>query len=182
MARHGQIQKKILLLLLAGLTLGMTRSAKGHFRIVKGAIKEWRDLNKRSLEAAIKALYESKLIAQRNNKDATTTFILSKNGKKEALTYNIDTMTIPKHAWDKKWRIVAFDVPEKIKKVREALRYHLKSLGFKELNRSVFVIPCDCRKEIEYIVEFYKARRFVRYIEATHIDNELDLKYEFSLL
>ena len=77
---------------------------------------------------------------------------------------------------------MTFDIPEKIKKVREALRYHLKNLGFKELHRSVFVFPYECRNEIEYIVEFYNARRFIRYIEAYYIDNELDLKHKFDLL
>ncbi len=139
-------------------------------------------MDKKSLEMAVAALYKSKLIEQKNNKDGTTTLVLSVEGKKVALTYNLENMTISKHHWDKKWRIVIFDIPEKLKKVREALRYHLKRLGFKKLQHSVFVLPFECRNEIEYLVEFYNIRRFVRYIEADHIDNELDLKYKFHLL
>ena len=131
---------------------------------------------------SINSLYKSKLVDQKDNKDGTTTFILSAEGKKIALTYNLENMAISKHSWDKKWRIVIFDVPEKFRKVREALRHHLKRLGFIKLQHSVFVLPFKCRNEIEYVVEFYNIRRFVRFIEAVSIDNELDLKHKFHLL
>lgn len=182
MARKGKVQKKILILLLAGLSLGMSRSPRHHFRVIKQARKEWQEIDKKSLETAIETLYKSKLIDQKDNKDGTTTFILSSAGQKVALTYNLEKIVISKHLWDKKWRIVIFDIPEKLKKVRDALRYHLKRLGFIELQHSVFVLPFKCRDEIEYLVEFYNIRRFVRYIEAYHIDNELDLKHKFRLL
>lgn len=150
--------------------------------MLKEMHKSWREINKRSLMFSINSLYKSKLVKQKNNKDGTTTFILSAEGKKIALTYNLENMTIFKHLWDKKWRIVIFDIPEKIKKVREALRYHLKRLGFMELQHSVFVLPFECRNEMEYLIEFYNIRRFVRYIEAHYIDSELDLKHKFCLL
>jgi len=172
----------VILLLLAGVALSFARTPSKQLRIIKDVHREWKDINDRALKAAIKSLYSSNLISQKNNRDGTTTYELSKEGKYIALTYDIDNMKIFRHPWDKKWRIVTFDIPEKIKKVREALRFHLKNLGFKELHKSVFVLPYECRNEIEYITEFYNARRFVRYIEALHIDNELDLKQKFNLL
>lgn len=180
--RISATQKKILLVLLAGLALSFARSGKQQLRIIRGTKDVWKEIDNRALKSAIKSLYSSKLVSQKNNKDGTTTFELSNNGKRLALTYDIDNMKIKKHPWDKKWRIVTSDIPERIKKVREALRLHLRNLGFKELHKSVFVLPYECRNEIEYIVEFYNARRFIRYIEASHIDNELDFKKKFGLL
>jgi len=69
-----------------------------------------------------------------------------------------------------------------LKKVREAFRYHLKRLGFVELQHSVFITAFKCHDEIEYLIEFYNARRFVRYIEADYVDNELDIKRKFDLI
>jgi len=181
MARRGSVQEKILLLLLGGLALSLTRSPRGYFKTLKAMHAEWKEINHRTLVRSIKNLYRSNLIEQKNNKDGTTTFVLSKEGRKVALTYNLDKMFIAKTRWDKKWRLVIFDVPEKLKKVRDALRYQLKRLGFIELQRSVFVLPFECKNEIEYIVEFYDIRKCVRYIEADHIDNELDLKHKFRL-
>ena len=181
MARRGSTQEKILLLLLSGLTLGLSRSPRGYFKILRATHKAWRAIDRRYLTSSIKALYKSKLIHQNDNKDGTTTFILSSEGKKLALTYNLDNMAVKKHRWDSKWRIVIFDIPEKKKKIRDIFRFRLKGLGFLELQRSVFVLPFKCRNELEYIIEFYNIRRFVRFIEADHIDNELDLKHRFKL-
>ncbi|MBI2086638.1 MAG: CRISPR-associated endonuclease Cas2 [Candidatus Zambryskibacteria bacterium] len=180
--RKGKIQKKILLLLLAGLSLSMSRSPKHHFRVIKDLQKEWREIDKKTLETTIASLYKSKLVDEKENKDGTITFILSHEGKHAALTYDLDNLTIARHLWDEKWRIIIFDIPEKKKSVREALRHHLKKLGFKKLQHSVFVLPFKCRSEIEYLIEFHNVRRFVRYIEANHIDNELDLKHKFGIL
>ena len=84
--------------------------------------------------------------------------------------------------WDKKWRIVLFDIPELHRKSRDALRYRLRQLGFFEYQKSVFVHPYDCRDEIEYIIESYRIRKFVRFIIADSLDNELHLKKDFGLL
>ena len=83
--------------------------------------------------------------------------------------------------WDSKWRILMFDVPENLKKLRETLRMHLRQMGFYEFQKSVFVHPYPCREEFEYIVEFYNARRHLRFILATEIDNELEIKKFFGL-
>lgn len=141
----------------------------------------WRDINKRSLLFSIKTLYQSKLIRQKNNKDGTTTFTLSEGGREVALTYNLEKMIITRHKWDKKWRIVMFDIPERKKKIRDTFRYQLKRLGFLELQRSVFILPFECHYEIEYIIEFYNIRKFVRFVDAHYVDNELDLLHKFNL-
>lgn len=182
MARRGANREKILLLLLGGITLGLQRTPRGQMRVLKAIQEDWKEINRKALKTAIDSLYRSKLIEEKSNKDGTVTFVLSKDGRRVALTYNLEKMTIPRHSWDKKWRIVIFDIPEKLKKVRETFRFQLKRLGFKELQRSVFVLPFECKNEIEYIIEFYNIRRFVRYIEAHHIDNELDIKHKFNLL
>ena len=182
MARRGINKEKVLLLLLGGLSLSLARTPRGQLKILKEMHKSWQEIDDRALKLAIKSLYSSKLVEQKNNKNGTTTFILSAEGRRVALTYDLENMEIRRHPWDKKWRIVIFDIPERIKKVREALRYHLKRLGFRELQHSVLVLPFECHNEIEYLVEFYNARRFVRFIEAYHIDNELDLKHKFKLL
>lgn len=162
--------------------MGLSGSPKTYFRIISEMKKEWREINRNSLRRAIKSLYQSKLVEIIPNKDNTSTFVLSKKGKKLALTYNIDKirLSVPEN-WDQKWRVVMFDVPEKLKKIRELLRYHLRTMGFLELQKSVFVHPSDCQKEIEYLIEFYNIRRFVRFLVAESIDTELHLKQRFGM-
>jgi DNA-binding transcriptional regulator PaaX len=179
----GKNQEKILLLLLGGLALGLSGSPKRYFQIIKGIKEGLKEIDNRALRVAIKELYKSKLISEKENPDGTITMILTEKGEKKALTYNLDEMTIKKPAeWDKKWRMVVFDIPERIKWTREAMRRHLKNLGFYEFQKSVFVHPYDCKDEIEYLIEFYDIRRFVRFVVAESLDNELHLKREFELL
>jgi len=131
---------------------------------------------------AIVDLYKSKMLEQKENNDGSLTIVLTENGKRKALTYQIDEMKIKKaQKWDKKWRIVLFDIPEKKKKIREAIRHHLKNFNFFEYQKSVFVQPYDCKNEIEYIIEFYNIRKYVRFIIADSLDNELHLINHFKL-
>lgn len=180
--RLGVTQRKLLILLLAGLALGLTRSPRKHWWILKQIPKEWGKENRQALERAINSLYVSHLVQEKQHKDGTTTLVLSENGKQRALRFNINKMEIKKPTqWDKKWRIVMFDVPEKLRRLRDSLRFHFKEIGLIELQKSVFVYPYPCSKEIEFILEFYNVRKHVRFVLSEKIDNQLHLMKKFSL-
>lgn len=179
----GIIQRKIILLLIGGITLGLSGSPHRYFKVLKAVRKEWDNINKDSLKRAIRSLYESRLIAEKRNADGTITLVLTNDGKQKALTYDLEKIKI-KHPkiWDKKWRVVLFDIPNDRKKLRDILRRHLKNLEFYEFQKSVFVHPYDCKDEIDYLVEFYSLRAFVRFIIADSVDNEFHLKHNFGLI
>jgi len=180
--RRSSLQRKIVLLLYGGIALGLTRNPKQYFRVVREIRKEWLNIDRNSLNRAIRSLYESRLVETKDNRDGTLTLVLSKEGRRLALTYDIENMTVQTPAqWDGKWRIVMFDVPEPLKRIRDTLRMHFKNMGFYEFQKSVFVHPYPCAKEIEYLMEFYQAQRFVRFIIATEIDNSLELKRYFHI-
>jgi len=175
-------RQKILLLLLSGLSLGLTRSPKQHFRILRAVPKAWRDIERRALYRALREFKERRLVDLTEKADGSVEVILTENGKKKALAYKIDEMKITEPArWDKKWRLVIFDIPEKKKRAREALREKLKELGFKELQKSVFVHPFESKDEVDFIVEFFAIRPYVRFLRSDFITNEADLKLRFKL-
>ena len=178
----GKNQQKLLLLLMGGLTLSLSRNPRQYFRTLKAIGKGYAEIERQALKNAITDLYKSKILEQKENTDGSLTIVLTENGKRKALTYQIDEMKIKKaQKWDKRWRIVLFDIPEKKKKIREAIRHHLKNLDFFEYQKSVFVQPYDCKNEIEYIIEFYNIRKYVRFIMADSLDNELHLINHFKL-
>ena len=180
--RVGLTQKKIMLLLQAGFALGITHSYKRQFWIWKQIPKELERINQQALKRAINSLYISHLVEEKEHRDGSTTFVLSNNGKKKALRFNIEKMKIKKaKKWDQKWRIVMFDIPEKLKKLRETVRFHFKEIGLVEFQKSVFLSPYPCEEEVEFILEFYNARKFIRFILAEKVDNELHLMKKFSL-
>lgn len=179
----GSTQKKILLLLSAGLGLSCSRSIGTHYKIIKSTAEEWNKINQRSLKQAIASLYKSKLVTWKENTDDTITLVLTDKGKNKTLTYDLDNLKIeiPKK-WDGRWRVVTFDIPETYRKARDVLRVHLKQMGFYEFQKSVFVHPFPCKDVIDFVIEFYNIRRHVRQILAIGLDNELDLKNHFGLL
>lgn len=175
--------KKVLLVFFGGLALGLNPSPRQFFRITKAIAHNWQMIKKEELNLAIRSLYKSKLIEEREEKDGKITLIISEAGKKKVLSYQVEEMVIKKpKVWDKKWRLVIFDIPEKKRKIRDALRLKLQELGFYELQKSVFVHPFDCKDEIDFIVEFFELRPFVRFAIVESIDNELHLKKIFKLL
>ena len=90
-------------------------------------------------------------------------------------------MRIEEKEWDGKWRLVIFDIPEEIRKGRDALREKLRKLGFYELQKSVFVFPHECKDEVDFVIEFFGLREYVRYGVLESIDNNFHLKKVFNL-
>jgi DNA-binding transcriptional regulator PaaX len=176
------LRKKILLLLMGGLSLGFSYSLHKQWRIIKEVRREWRKINERELYLEIKRLYQSRLLERKENTDGSFTFVLTDKGKIRAITYRFDEIRIKSNNWDGKWRLVVFDVPEKLRSGRDALRNKLKELGFYELQKSVFVFPYQCEDEINFIIEFFDLRRYVRIGLLENIDNELHLKKIFKLV
>ena len=181
--RLSSTSQKVLLLLTAGIALGLSRSPKGYFKILGTAVKDWQEINRQELYRAIRRLYKTKLISMRENKDGSETAVITREGRETALTFKIERMSIRRmKRWDHKWRVVLFDVPERFRKGRDALRTSLKRMGFCEYQKSVFVHPFECQNEVDFVIEYFQVRPWVRFLIAESLDNELRLKKHFSLI
>ena len=77
--------------------------------------------------------------------------------------------------------MVIFDIPEKKRRARDVLRETLKRMGFYEFQKSVFVHPYPCQDEMDYIIEYYNIRPYVRIVTAVELDNEPHLKNIFNM-
>jgi CRISPR-associated endonuclease Cas2 len=51
--------------------------------------------------------------------------------------------------WDHKWRVIIFDIAEIKKANRNTFRNKLLSLGFVQIQKSVYVFPFECATEIQ---------------------------------
>lgn len=175
-------KKKILLLLLGGIVLGFAYSPGQQRKVLKEIGREWKKIDREKLKRDIHSLYKADLVTIQKGADGSHTYILSQRGKLKALTYRFENMRVPKHRWDKKWRVVAFDIPEDYRHVRDALRQKLRQIGFCELQKSVFVVPYECRNEIKFLAEFFDVEKYIRYGVLESIDNDCDLRKIFHLV
>jgi DNA-binding transcriptional regulator PaaX len=108
---------------------------------------------------------------------------LTQEGRKKAGMFQIDSLKIKRQKkWDKKWRLVIFDIAQIRRIHREALRGKLKELRFYCLQKSVWVHPFDCEAEIELLKDFFGlSEKELRLIIAANIGNDDELKKHFSL-
>jgi hypothetical protein len=176
------IKKKILILLAGGLALGLARNPRSQKYIFRTIHKDIKDVNRKYLVKIVKEFREERLVNYIEKKNGSVEMVISEKGKRIVLEFDIDNIKIAKPVrWDKKWRIVMFDIPEKRRTERNILRNKLKDIGFREIQKSVFVHPYPCLNEINFITEYFQLRKFVRFGEMNTLSNEGELKLKFEL-
>ena len=120
-------------------------------------------------------------------KDGKQKFILTVEGRKKSKVFRLlmelaDFVIEPsEHNWDGKWRIFIFDIPERLRKYRDFLRTELSSLGFYQLQKSVWIHPLPIPEKLWSEIVDPGLRPFVRIAVIESIDQEEDLmKYFFD--
>ncbi|MCX6722518.1 MAG: hypothetical protein NT094_00420 [Candidatus Staskawiczbacteria bacterium] len=176
------IKEKILLLLLGGLAFGCSYTPHKQWRVLKTVSKEWRKMSPKELRRNINDLCRYEFVGKNRKNDGSIGFFLTEKGKWRALNCQLENIKNKKDKWDGKWRMIAFDIPEKDKTGRNALRQKLKKIGFCELQKSVLVAPYDCKHEMMILVDFFNLKKYVRFGILDFVDNEEQLKKYFKLL
>lgn len=109
-------------------------------------------------------------------------YILTETGKVRAMRYHLYSMKIAEQPkWDGLWRIVMFDIPENKRIARRAINLALKKLGCIQYQKSVFITPYPCTKEIDFVGKCFDARRHIQLITAKEIGEEAKIKKCFGL-
>jgi DNA-binding transcriptional regulator PaaX len=108
---------------------------------------------------------------------------LTKAGRVFLRRLKFEDLTITKPAsWDGHWRLVFFDIPEEDRLRRNQFDRQLRQLGFQMLQRSIWIHPYPCRREIEAVTEYLAVRKYVTYVEISQIDGDSALRHRFNHL
>lgn len=83
--------------------------------------------------------------------------------------------------WDKKWRVLIFDVPERRKGLRAKLRLTLQVIGFVRLQNSVWVYPYDCEDLITLLKADFHVGDDVLYLIVDSVERDGELRKHFDL-
>jgi len=183
--KKGELVKDILFIIGVGILVPLTLALPNLPLALSPLLKAFSNNKKRikiqSVKKSLTYLKRERLIRVKKTKDGYE-LVLSGEGKRRVLKYNIDKLFINKtEKWDGFWRVVLFDIPENEKKGREALRYHLKKLGFYQLQKSCFIHPYECKNEIDFITEFFQISHYVNFILANRVEGTTQLKKFFDL-
>ena len=175
--KRGEIQKlilnsvKIAGILAVGLVVPQVIGAMGKLGIIP---------NKRQDEivrSSASRLAKKGLLVYQNGR-----YELTKDGEKKLRQWALQEYKFMRpQKWDKKWRVIIFDIPEKKKKVRDQIRNLLVSAGFFRLQDSVWVYPYDCEDIIGLLKTDFGIGRDLLYMIVDEIENDKHLREEFGL-
>ena len=166
------LTKAILLTIGLGTVLATALIAPNAVQIFRPFLGQGRrrDHERKRIKQALAALRRRRIV-EYFEKGGDAYIRITKKGRACRRRFTIETLTLPQLAWDRKWRIILFDIPESKGKARRALQQQLRALGCMHLQKSVLVYPHPCQDEIDVITSFWDVYPFVHYIETNDLGN-----------
>lgn len=165
-----------------GITVALSNK-RTSYKVGKLLVKEIFGLNKKpkNMVGYFSKLRKQKLIEIKRDGNHDKIF-LTENGIEVFLRFNYEELEIkiPK-IWDRNFRVIVFDVPEKKRAARDSLREKMKELGCIKFNDSVWVYPYPCQKEIDFVANYWGIGKYVHFILARNITNRDILEKAFHL-
>ncbi|OGI64372.1 hypothetical protein A2733_00130 [Candidatus Nomurabacteria bacterium RIFCSPHIGHO2_01_FULL_40_20] len=108
--------------------------------------------------------------------------VLTEDGREIYLRFDYENLGLKKRKiWDRRWRMILFDIPNKMTKARNAFREKMREMGCVKFNDSVWVYPYPCQEEIDFIANYWKVGRYVHFAVVLHITNEDELCKYFRI-
>lgn len=163
--------------LLAVGVITIALGSSGAFQIFK-RFKAGNAYERRRIKQAISSLERQKYIKETMG----GYYELTSQGRLKALRHKIETIKITaQKKWDRKWRFIMFDIPEENKQARQAVNFVLKKMGCVHYQKSVFITPFPCKKEVDFIGECFGVKKHIRMVVAEKIDDEQKYKEVFRV-
>ena len=103
------------------------------------------------------------------SRDHDNSVKLTADGKR--LVRRIGLKLSPTKKSDGVWHVVIFDIPERLRKKRDTLRYELRNLGFKKLQESVWISREPITEEFyEFLKDHFLLSHTIvlKVVDATH--------------
>lgn len=180
-------------LVLSGITISLVLGGSivfPNFPIVLGTIiklinreSEVGPVPRRKVKRVLQQL-EKKEILWIEEKGGEVLVHLSKKHKEIIMKYSLRTLLNYKKkqkTWRGKWFMVIFDVPEEQRNKRDYLRDYLQWLGFYQYQKSVYIFPYECEKEIALIKQIVEGGKYIKYVIAEHIEGEKSARVFFKV-
>lgn len=142
--------------------------------------EQWKQFNPSYLKRTIARLRREKLV-RIVERDGEQIVELTKHGRRRIIKYSLENLSIDRQtSWDERWRLVLYDVPHQRRQLRDIFRQTLKTLGFYQLQESVWLYPYPCEQQITFLREYYGVGNEVLYIVATKLEDDAPYRTFFG--
>lgn len=125
----------------------------GRFKKNKFKLQRWRVLKTGNIEKVVE--------------DGEVKLRLTSLGN-ERLRRDFSMLVFKNKKWDRRWRLVVFDIEEKSRIIRDQLRRKLRELGFAQLQKSVWISPHDILGDFAEFIKNNNLEKYVVLIETRH--------------
>ncbi len=136
---------------------------------------------KQTIQRSVVSLIRSGLVKEVKHKNGKTMLEVTKRGKWEIFLRHQKIENVKTKTWDKKWRVVVFDVPEEKKKMRIELRRGMVMYGFYMIQKSVWVYPYPCDDFVALLKDHLSLKSEVLYFTANLMEDDVSLRKVFKL-
>ncbi len=143
--------------------------------------ESWKRFNIPYLKRVLYRLEKQKLveIEEENNVQIVK---ITDRGRRRILKYSLDELAVEKpKKWDGIWRLVAYDLPEKMSHARNILREYLRTWGFYPLQESVYLHAYPCIRQVEFLREYIGVGKYVRLFIVSEIENDKEFREFFGV-
>ncbi|MEK7093409.1 MAG: CRISPR-associated endonuclease Cas2 [Patescibacteria group bacterium] len=113
-------------------------------------------------------------------RDGTRMLRITEKGKRYLAKTKLRAANVPRR-WDRRWRVVIFDIKEHRRHVRRNLRSELQAYGFYRLQDSVWVFPYACEDFIALLKADLHVGKDILYLVAEEVENERHLRDYFGI-
>lgn len=140
--------------------------------------KSYKHFSNKRYNIALNALKRRNYI----EKSASGGISLTSKGNRQLNRIILEDINVIKPVkWDGKWRMFLFDIPIRFKKGRNALRFKIKDMGFLQFQKSVWIYPYPCEKEIDLVASFFGVTKHFDLFTVTNIAREHEFIRKFKL-
>lgn len=178
--RRGQMKDALLVALLVGGMMAIGAVPHTLLPTLGGKSKDKRRFNAYAKTVASRLVRQG--LAAWVRRDGISYLRITEAGRhKLAFTREKMRLKDEKRRWDGRWRMVAFDLPERRRTVRARLRATMAEVGFVRLQDSVWVYPHDCEEFIALLKAELKIGKDALYAIVERIENDKTIRAHFHL-
>ena len=173
-----KIQEAILLTLASGGRLGAELIVGQVIESLTGIDYPFTQRRSEIIRSAASRLRQKGLVEFKNGH-----YSLTASGEKTLNEWQMSSYKIRRpRKWDRKWRVIIFDIPEKNRGLRTRAREILKAAGFQRLQDSVWVFPYDCEDVIGLMKTDLGIGKYLLYMIVDQLENDRFLRMDFDLI
>ena len=178
----GAIFSKVLLATIAmGGIVCVGAVAPNIIKAVAGVKRFSRPVKPASARTIISKFKRDGLVCLKTKKGVVTVQLTEK-GRRQVYAFT-DQLRIRKPLlWDRKWRVVVFDIPVKKNKEHVVFRKKIKELGFRQIQKSVWALPYKCEDEVLFLAKTLHIENTIEIFTVQKMIHEKELRKRFNYI